>query len=432
MARIGIRREDKSPWEVRSPLVPEDVRRLIREYDVEITVQSSPYRAFPDDAYRAVGAQVADTLADCPVILGIKEIPPTLFEAGKTYVYFAHVIKGQPANMPALRRLMELGCQLIDYERILDEQGRRRVLFGPFAGQAGMIDTLCALGRRLQYEGLDNPFVEVQPAHRYEDLAHAKRDIARVGERIRERGLPEVVRPFICGLAGYGAVSKGAQEIYDCLPVEEISPDELPSAPPHANVCYKVVFKEEHMVERVDPSAPFQLEEYYERPERYRTKFFPYVEHLTLLVNCIYWAPKYPRLVTCEQLRRLYGGTARPRLRMIGDISCDLQGAIECTVRTTTPDNPVYVYELATGQTLDGVAGDGPVVLAVDFLPCELPFDSSSFFSRALFPYVPAIANADLSGPWEDCNLSPELCRATIVYRGKLTEPYRYLSPYVS
>ena len=431
VARIGIRREDRSPWETRTPLVPQAVKLLIQHDGLEISVQSSPTRVFDDDAYRAAGAAVADDLAHCPVILGVKEIPPELLEAGKTYVYFAHVIKGQAANMPVLRRLLDLGCQLIDYERIADERGRRLVFFGPFAGQAGMIDTLWALGRRLTHEGVDNPFTAVQPAHRYDDVAHAKRGIAQVGERIRRHGLPKAVRPLVCGLTGYGAVSKGAQGIYDCLPVEEITPDELGSVRPAADVCYKVVFEEAHMVKRVDTSAAFQLQEYYDRPERYRAKFFPYVEHLTLLVNCIYWEPKYPRLVTRDQFRELYGGRARPRLRVIGDITCDVDGSVQCTVRSTTPDNPVYVYEPATGQTRDGVAGAGPVVLAVDFLPCELPVDASNFFSRSLSPLVPAVARADFSAPLAYCGLPPELQRAAIVYQGELTEPYHHLAQHL-
>ena len=431
MARIGIRREDRSRWEARTPLVPEAVRSLIQNDGLDISVQSSPIRAFDDDAYRAAGAEVADQLAHCPVILGVKEIPPELLEAGKTYVYFAHVIKGQATNMPALRRLLESGCQLIDYERIVDDQGRRLVFFGPFAGQAGMIDTLWALGRRLAHEGVANPFAAVQLAHRYADVAHAKREIAQVGERIRRHGLPEAVRPLVCGLAGYGAVSKGAQEIYDCLPVEEIAPEELGSVSAAANVCCKVVFEEAHMVERVDASAPFQLQEYYDYPERYRAKFFPYVEHLALLVNCIYWEPKYPRLVTRDQLRELYGGRARPRLRVIGDITCDVDGSVECTVRATAPDNPVYVYEPETGQARDGVAGAGPVVLAVDFLPCELPVDASNFVRQSLSPLGPAVARADFSVPLRDSGLPPDLQRATIVYQGELTESYRHLAQYL-
>jgi len=431
MLRIGIRREDRSRWEARVPLVPEDVRRLISGSGLEFCVQSSPIRAFPDEQYRSVGATVADGLAGCPVVMGVKEIPPDLLEPGKTYVYFSHTVKGQPANMPALRRLMELRCQLIDYERIIDAQGRRLVFFGRYAGLAGMIDTLWALGQRLRHEGVDNAFARLQPAHCYDDLAHAKREIAALGETIRRDGLPEAIRPLVCGLAGYGQVSRGAQEIYDFLHPENITPDELPAVPPSANACYKVVFKEEHLVERVDASKPFELQEYYDYPERYRAAFFPHVRHLTLLVNCIYWEPKYPRLVTCEQLRGLFAPGARPRLRVIGDLTADVDGSVECMVRATDPGDPVYVYEPGTGEARSGVAGDGPVVLAIDFLPCELPVDSSNHFSQSLSPWIPAIAAADFDADLAASGLPPELQQATILYHGQLTEPYRYMGEFV-
>jgi len=428
---IGIRREDKSRWEARVPLVPADVGRLRTEGGVDITVQSSANRAFSDARFRQAGAAVAEELTDCPIILGVKEIPPEKLEPGRTYLYFSHTIKGQPANMPALRRLMELGCQLIDYEKIEDDRGRRLVFFGDYAGLAGMIDTLWALGQRLRHEGIDNPFGGIRQAYRYDDLDHARRDIAAVGERIRQEGLPAEIRPLVCGFAGYGRVSQGAQQIYDLLPVTEVAPENLASLPPAEKSCYKVVFREEHLVERTDNSAPFDLQEYYTQPERYAARFFPFVEHLTVLVNCIYWEPRYPRLATREQLQGLYGGPGQPRLRVIGDITCDIDGALACTVRATEPDNPVYVYEPAGGRTRDGVAGDGPVVLAVDFLPCELPVDASNHFSASLRPFIPALATADFTRPLSEAGLPPEIERATIVYQGRLTDAYRYLEEFV-
>ncbi|MFH1420221.1 MAG: bifunctional lysine ketoglutarate reductase /saccharopine dehydrogenase family protein [Planctomycetota bacterium] len=432
MPRIGIRREDKSRFEARTPLVPADVARLVKEHGVDVTVERSERRVFREADYESVGARVADDLSDCPIILGVKEIPPEKLEARKTYVYFSHTIKGQPANMPALRRLLELDCQLIDFEKIEDEQGRRMVFFGKFAGLAGMIDTLWALGRRLKHEGIDSAFEAVQQAYRYNDLDHARRALRDVAERIRRDGLPEQLRPFVCGFAGYGQVSQGAQEIYDVLPVEEVSPDALDGLTAEANVCYKTVFHEEHMVEPVEPSRAFELQDYYGHPKRYRSRFFPLLQHLTLMVNCIYWAPKYPRLVTLDQLRTMYGGSQMPRLRVIGDISCDIGGSVECTVKSTEPDNPVFVWEPATGRPRDGVEGVGPVVLAVDFLPCELPVDASGFFSRSLSPLIPGLAKADFSRLFAMCGLPSELERATIVYQGALTDRFKYLEEFVS
>jgi alpha-aminoadipic semialdehyde synthase len=425
---IGIRREDKSRWEARVPLVPEDIARLHREEGLKFQVQSSPIRAFPDDDYQAAGATVVENLRDCPIIVGVKEIPAERFEPGRTYVFFSHTIKAQPANMPMLRRIMDLGCTLIDYERIVDDQGRRLVFFGRYAGLAGMIDTLWALGQRLQQEGVESPFVDVRRAFEYDNLEHARREIGAVGARIQREGLLDAIQPFVCGFAGYGHVSLGAQEIFDLLPVREIGPDELAHVSPAPHHCYKVVFREEHMVEPLpDRAGGFVLQDYYDHPEAYRSKFFPHVRHLTLLVNCIYWEPKYPRLVTCQQIRELFGQAERPRLRVTGDITCDIDGSIECTVRATEPDDPVYVYEPKTGRSPSGVAGEGPVILGVDFLPCELPVDASTHFSQSFSPLVPGLARADFSGALEASGLPPELQGATIVYKGALTEPYRYL-----
>ena len=112
---------------------------------------------------------------------------------------------------------------------------------------------------------------------------------------------------------------------------------------------------------------------------------------------------------------------------MIGDVSCDIEGSIECTVRSTESDNPVYVYDPSTGETQDGVAGCGPVILAVDNLPCELPADASRQFSRSLAPFIPGLAKTDFKALLTDSGMPPELAAATVLYHGELTESYRYL-----
>ncbi len=431
MVRIGIRREDKSRWEARVPLVPEDIRRLVRDHGLSIVVQSSPIRAIKEEAFQEAGAQVCDRLDECRVIMGVKEIPPECFSPGRTYVFFSHTIKGQPGNMPMLRRLMELKCQLIDYEKIVDEAGRRLVFFGRFAGLAGMIDSLWALGKRLEAEGIQNPFSRIRQAYEYRDLEHARQEMRLVAEEIRGGRLPAALQPMVCGFAGYGKVSQGAQEVFDLLPFVEVTPKDLAGLKPSATHLYKVVFREEHMVERIDRNAAFNLAEYYRHPELYRPIFYDYVRHLTVLVNCIYWEPKYPRLIDREQFRDLYRGLQPPRLRVVGDISCDIDGSVACTVKATDPGNPVFVYDPETASAKDGVEGRGPVVLAVDFLPCEIPVDASVEFSRALSPFVPALAKADYNGTLAQSGLPRELRDATILWHGQLTDAYAYLADFV-
>ena len=449
--RIGIRREDKSIWERRVPIIPEHARQLQEENDIEVWVQPSDIRVFREEEYAQAGVQVEEDLSACSVVFAVKEIPAHLFQPDHTYVFFAHVIKGQPYNMPMLKRMMELGCQLIDYEKVTDERERRLIFFGRHAGLAGMIDTLWALGQRLDWEGIPNPFSDLRQSHQYGSLVEAKAAVSAVGERIAQEGLPEQITPFICGFAGYGNVFRGANEIIELLPVREIEPQEIAAVAQSAdyarNILYKVVFKEEHTVEPIspehrpsaDPGRRFELQDYYDHPEKYRSKFHTYLPHLTVLVNCVYWEAKYPRLVTKADLKRLYGGAeppfyqlrTRPRLRVIGDISCDIEGAIEGTVKSTEPGDPVFVYDPFEDRAIDGIEGRGPVIMAVDILPSELPRDASEYFSGVLMRYVPAIAQADYSVPFEELALPPEIKRAVIVYQGELTPDYCYLEEYV-
>ena len=429
--KVGVRSEDKSRWERRVPLVPADLIAL-RDAGIDAVVQASPHRAFTDDEFDQAGVPVQKDLSDCSVIIGIKEIPPSKLEAGKVYLFFPHVIKGQPANMPMLRRLMSLKATLIDYERIVDEKNRRLIFFGRHAGLAGMINTLWSLGKRLGVEGVASPFSRLKQARTYADLSGAREDLARIATRIAEEGVPDAVHPLVVGFTGYGNVSQGAQEILDILPVRTIAPSELETVARDrlrdARVVYKVVFTEADLVQPLEAGRAFDLDDYYRRGAGgYRSVFSRYLNDITVLVNCVYWDERYPRLLTLELCRSLWAPGRRPKLKVIGDISCDVNGSVECTVKPTEPGNPVFVYEPATGKVNDGFEGDGPVVMAVEILPAEIPRESSIDFSRVLQQFVPQLATADLSKSFDELNLPPELKRAVIVYRGELTPQYAYL-----
>jgi len=432
-ACIGIRREDKNVWERRSPLIPEQVGELIGEQGLQFVVQRSEIRTFSDAEFHEVGAEVGDDLSGCPVVLGIKEIPEPAFLPGHTYVFFAHVIKGQPHNMPMLARMMELGCSLIDYERMTDEVGRRLVFFGRFAGLAGMVDTLAGLGRRLESQGTRTPFARVRLAHEYGRVNLAKAAIAEVGRDIVEQGLPADLSPFVLGVTGYGHVAKGAWEMLDALGATEVEPVDLPAlmADGDTRTVYRVMFREEHMVEPKEIGHRFNLKEYFGRPELYHSRFEDHLPHLSVLTNCIYWDGRYPRLVTKPWLKQAFSGGPRPKLTVIGDVSCDIDGSIEATVKATQPGEPFYVYEPETGLVRDGVDGEGMLLMTVDNLPCELPFDSSREFGAALLPFMPAIAGTDFSLPLERLGLPGPIRRALILHRGRLTPEYRYIEKYL-
>ncbi len=411
---IGIRREDKNRWERRVPLTPEHVAEITR-HGVSVAVERSSFRVFPDEAFRAAGARIVDDLSSCPLVVGVKEIPADRLSRETTYLFFAHVTKGQPANMPMLRRLMELRCTLIEYEKIVDDRGRRLVFFGRHAGLAGMLDTLAALGRRLLWEGIDSPFASLRFAHEYADLEEAHAELARVAGRIRREGVPATLHPMAFGFTGSGNASKGAQEIFELLPYEEVVPDDLPSMFGNddlpRNILYKVVFS---------------------RQDRFGRAMAAHLRHLTVLVNGIYWEPGQPRVASLDDIRAMFSGDSAPHLRVIGDISCDLHGSIEANVRMTTPGDPVYVYDVATGDAVSGVAGRGPVILAVDNLPCELPVDASQHFGDALLRFVPSLARCDWSLPFASLDVQDEIRRAVVVHRGRLTPRYAGIAEHLA
>lgn len=432
---IGIRREDKNPWERRTPLIPAHAAELMREYPIEVRVQPSSIRIFQDDDYRREGIPVTEDLSTCQIVLAVKEIPLTFFREEGIYLFFSHTIKGQPHNMPMLKRMMDLGCTLIDYERIVDEKGRRLVFFGRQAGQAGMIDTLWALGQRLRSEGLDTPFAAVRKTIDYGSLVEAIESIKKVGWAIHQQGLDSSLVPLVFGVAGYGHVSRGAQEILDLLPFAEVEPEELKNLFREkrfsANLVYKTVFKEEHMVRPREKDKPFDLQEYYDHPERYVPVLEECVPYLTVFVNAIFWSPRYPHFITKAFLKKLYGGAARPRLRVIGDISCDLKGGVECTLKCTNPGSPVFMYDPEKEEVREGFSGPGPVVMAVDNLPAEISLESSVFFSQTIKPFLPPLAAADFTREFDRLLLPDSLKKAVILYRGKFTPDYEYLTEFI-
>ncbi len=426
---IGIRREDKNEWERRAPLTPDHVALLVAKLGLRFTVQPFPRRAFADLEYRSAGARLEEDLGGCDLILGVKEIPLDKLLPGKAYLFFSHTTKQQAYNVPLLRRLLDLRCTLIDYEQILDERGRRLIFFGRHAGYAGMIDTLWALGQRLAAEGIATPIERVRLAHEYSSLDEATHHISRIGEELRRTGVPDTMRPVVCGFTGSGNVTRGALEIIQRLPSVEVAPEQLDGLLEDEqvlrNVVYTVKFQRDHRYRRLD-GGPVDVEELTRHPERFESGIPRWLHHLTVLVHGAYWKPPQPRLLTLEQLRWLWSGP-RPKLRVIADISCDIHGAIEATVRAGTPGNPVYVYDLDRDQAVDGVRQPGPVMMTVDNLPCQLPRESSQHFGDALMRFVPALARCDWSRPLDRLGLPEELARAIVVHHGELTPNYFYL-----
>lgn len=431
MATIGIRRENKGEFERRAPLSPDQVAQAISQYGIRFQVQSSPVRVFADDEYRTAGATIVPELAGCDLIMGVKEIPEEYIQPEQAYLFFSHTIKGQHHNMPMLKKLLKQGGTLMDYEKITDDAGKRLVFFGYHAGLAGMVDSLWMVGQRLKAAGWETPFRHMQQAFHYRDLTHAVDDIQRVGREISHKGLPKALSPFVIGISGYGNVSRGCQFVANNLPVQTVAPEalaDLVATGGDPRKIYITVFEERHMARRLD-GKEFVLPEYFAHPEIHEGTFAQYVPYISLLMNCIYWEPRFPRLITKNLLQELH---AAHKLRMvgIGDISCDIDGSIEITTQATSQKEPLLVYDFKTGQVTESCTNPGLSVLAVDNLPAELPRDATEHFGISLARFLQSLASLPKSAAFAEASYPEALKRATIVWNGELTPAYQYLEKF--
>jgi alpha-aminoadipic semialdehyde synthase len=276
--------------------------------------------------------------------------------------------------------------------------------------------------------------LKIRQAHHYHSLKEAKDDVSAIGQLIAERGIPPELRPFVIAFTGTGNVSKGAQEICGLLPVKEISPEKLLTLHLRKqlpdNIIYKVIFAEEDLYEQND-GEPFDLHDYYANPQNFRSKFEKYLPFISVLINCIYWDKRYPRLVTKEYLKKAFH-RKMPKLTVIGDISCDVEGSIECTLKPTPINDPLYVYNPFEENITMGHKGEGMLIMAVDILPSELPRDSSNGFGDVLVNFVKPIADADFNETFEDLDLPKPIKKALILHRGELTPEYKYLEEFLT
>jgi len=411
-------------------LSPDQVHELVDKFNIKVIVQPAGQRKFTNEEYSNAGAVLKENLSECNIVFGVKEVPFDDLIEEKTFMFFSHTIKGQEYNMPLLKQILDKKITLIDYEPVVNEKGKRIIYFGHFAGYAGMIDSLWILGRRLKYEGFSTPLEKIKQAVDYSSLEEAEASIAEVGNEIKDKGLPENLTPLITAFTGRGNVSKGAQIIYDLLPVRKISPSEvktLVKSGGYSNkVLYSVEFYSSDIYQRTD-GGEYERAHFQKHPELYKSNFEDYLPYIAMLINGIYWSPEYDRLVTVDFIRKSFSSGGSIPLRVIGDITCDIRGSIELTLKSTRYDNPCYVFDPETGEINDGWEGKGPVILAVDKLPTELPREATASFGSVLLPFVPSLASADFTLDFESLILPEEIKRAVITHNGKLTNNYEYL-----
>ncbi|EOD22102.1 Saccharopine dehydrogenase, partial [Emiliania huxleyi CCMP1516] len=429
---LGVLAEAYSKWERRAPLTPSHVSRLVNS-GVEVLVQPSSKRVFTDREFAAAGATITRDLSGANTIMGVKQPLNGSLLPGKNYLFFSHVIKAQPENMPLLDEVLEKKVRLIDYECIREGGGGttpRLVAFGEFAGMSGMVNGLRGLGLRLLSLGHSTPFLSIGPTHAYTDYStDARRALRAAGEQVARAGLPAEYSPLVVCVAGTGNVSRGALDALDSLGevVERVAPSELArlsalagTAGEHQHKVYVCVTGAQDFVRPARPGAAFDRAEYYASPTCYVPCFHETIApHVSLLVPTMYWDRRFPRLLSTDQLQSLRA-SGNKRLLAVADLTCDVDGAVEPLVRSTTIDEPFFHVRRVHDTSAARPSG-------VDILPAELPREASAHFAQARSPRPSTRPPHSEGHTARRAPLSAELSAATIAEAGALAPAYGYI-----
>jgi alpha-aminoadipic semialdehyde synthase len=151
-------------------------------------------------------------------------------------------------------------------------------------------------------------------------LEDAKDTIRRaVGKVLKEQGTRQP-EPLVLAITGKGGnVYCGVMEILDLIPHQVISVEDLPQVHEldddeqdnHFQV-YVVPLTPSDLYRRLDedqdhPAPSFDRAAFEQAPFQYISTFHeriaPYVH---VLVNCMYWDDRYPRLLTKDHMSQLY------------------------------------------------------------------------------------------------------------------------------
>ncbi len=394
--KIGIIRESKFPPDARVPLIPSQIEQIKLKYpEVDIVIQPSKGRSFADYEFEEVNIELNDDLQDRDIILGVKEVPYDLLIDGKTYLFFSHTIKKQPQNKKLLQALLKKKITMIDYECLKNEKGERVIAFGKWAGIIGAHNGLWTYGQRIGERHLKR----AKDCKDYYEL------------KFQYRGLHIPAIKII--VTGTGRVAKGAVEFLKEIKVKEITKDEfLNNKFEEAVFC---VLDSDDLYDRKTDSG-FDRSEFHNHPELYHCVFKEFVYTCDLLINCIFWNPNAPQLFSKNDM-----DNPKWNIKVIADVSCDINGGIPATIRSTTINEPVFGYDVNTDSEIAPFIPESIDIMAIDNLPNELPRSASEEFGKLLINSV-----------WEEL-LKPEskmIYDATICKDGKLNEPFLYLEDY--
>jgi len=400
--KIGIIKEGKTPPDRRVPLSPKHCEILQERYpELEIAVQPSDIRAFKDSEYEALGLPMQEDLSDCDLLMGVKEVPIDMLLPNKRYMFFSHTYKKQEYNRDLLQAIIAKKVSLIDYEMLKDPGGKRLLGFGRYAGIVGCYNGFRAYGKR-------SGSYDLKPAH----LCHDRLEL--------ESELVKVVLPknFRIALTGAGRVAGGAMEILSALKITQVYPDEFIREDFNQEAVFTQLNVQDYF--RRSDGKDFKRKDFYQDSEGYESNFLTYAAHADMYVACHYWSEDSPLIFSREMAK-----DSNFKIKLVADISCDIDGPVASTIRPSTIADPFYAYDPRSEKEVDFASSGSIAVSAVDNLPGELPRDASEDFGNELLKNViPHFFNNDELG------ILDKATETTL--EGSLNSHYSYLEDYIA
>ena len=399
MIKFALIAERKTPPDRRVVFSPEKLQEVVQKFpEASFKIEHSDIRIFSDQQYREAGFEVSEDVSDCDILLGVKEVPVYNLIPDKKYFFFSHTIKKQPYNRDLLREILKKNIELYDHEVIKKENGQRLIGFGRYAGIVGTYNAIRALGLRDQTFQL--PKVEQLP------------DLASVLEELN----PVEIPPLKIVLTGIGKVAHGAMEILDYLGIKKVkAEDYLHTTFPYPVYCQLDVMDYNKRRDGQD----WKVQEFYDHPEEFESDFGRFAKVSDIFIAGHFYGTGAPVFFSKEQAK-----APDFKIKLVADISCDINGPIASTIRPSTIAEPIYGYDPETGAETDFRKKGAITVMAVDNLPCELPKDASEGFGEMfLNSVIPAFFNGDKDGVLE---------RARMTKNGKLTPRFQYLEDFVN
>ncbi|WP_264563823.1 NAD(P)-dependent oxidoreductase [Flavobacterium sp. N3904] len=396
--KFGILKERKNPPDRRVVFSPNELAKIKQLYHgATIKVESSDIRVFTDAQYQSMGIDVVTDISDCDVLFGVKEVPVEDLIPNKSYFIFSHTIKKQPYNRKLLQAILEKNIELYDHETIVDVHNRRLIGFGRYAGIVGAYNAFRAFG--IKFELFKMPKAETLSG-KEALITHLKRLI-----------LP----PLKIVVTGTGKVGNGVKEILDAMKIKEVSVENYLTKNFTQAVYTQIDVLEYN--KRKDGQV-LDFTDFHNNPTEYVSDFERFTKVSDIYITGHFYANDAPIILTREMLQ-----ANDCKIKVVADVSCDVNGPIACTLRSSTIVEPLYGYLPSENKEVDVFHPAAIVVMAVDNLPCELPKDASEGFGEMFSEHViPAFFNGDKDGI---------LKRAKMTENGKLTERFSYLQDYV-